>query len=124
MPSDSELSRNGELPSGSRHVVGVDLGGTTLRVALADPTGRIVHRWHVSTVQIREPEQVIALMVEDIEADGALESVLGGDGIRSSQRGLKAWTATSKTCTRHKSSIAPLRATHSRRCSWIVPHSP
>lgn len=40
-------------------VIGVDLGGTNLRLALADTSGMILTRWSSSTVGLREPEMVI-----------------------------------------------------------------
>ena len=44
------------------YVVGVDLGGSTVRLALADLDGRIVARWTVSTRGNRTPEKVVALI--------------------------------------------------------------
>ena len=44
------------------YVVGVDLGGSTIRLALADLDGKIVARWAVSTRGNRTPEKVVALI--------------------------------------------------------------
>jgi glucokinase len=44
------------------YVVGVDLGGTNLRLALADMSGTILTRWSSSTVGLRGPEAVIHLI--------------------------------------------------------------
>src|SRR5215470_5397535 len=44
------------------YVVGVDLGGSTVRLALADLDGRIIARWTVSTRGNRTPEKVVALI--------------------------------------------------------------
>ena len=41
------------------YVVGVDVGGTNLRLALADLSGTILTRWSSSTVGLRGPEAVI-----------------------------------------------------------------
>jgi glucokinase len=42
-----------------RYVAGADLGGTNLRLALADLSGKILTRWSTSTVGLRGPEAVI-----------------------------------------------------------------
>ncbi|HEX3661214.1 MAG TPA: ROK family protein [Acidobacteriaceae bacterium] len=47
-------------------VVGVDVGGTNLRVALADTAGTILARWSTSTVGIRSPEKVIRLIHDGV----------------------------------------------------------
>src|SRR5215467_13020658 len=44
------------------YVCGVDLGGSTIRLALADLEGKIVARWTVSTRGNRTPKQVVALV--------------------------------------------------------------
>jgi glucokinase len=44
------------------YVAGVDLGGSTVRLALADLNGKIVARWTVSTRGNRTPEKVVALI--------------------------------------------------------------
>jgi glucokinase len=44
------------------HVLGVDLGGTSLRVALADMNGTVLGKWSASTRGASTPEQVVALI--------------------------------------------------------------
>jgi glucokinase len=44
------------------YVVGVDVGGTNLRLALADMSGTILAKWSSSTVALRGPEAVIQLV--------------------------------------------------------------
>jgi glucokinase len=50
------------------HVVGVDLGGTNLRLALADMSGTILARWSSSTAAMRGPEAVIQLVSRGVES--------------------------------------------------------
>jgi len=50
------------------YVVGVDLGGTNLRLALADMSGKILARWSSSTAAIRGPEAVIQLMSRGVKS--------------------------------------------------------
>jgi glucokinase len=49
-------------------VVGADIGGTNLRLALADMTGDVLAKWKVSTAGIRDPEVVVRLIHEGVEA--------------------------------------------------------
>lgn len=49
-------------------VVGVDIGGSNLRLALADLSGTIVGRWSRSTVDIREPRKIVQLICEGTDA--------------------------------------------------------
>ena len=44
------------------YVVGADIGGTSLRLALADMDGKVVAKWKVSTVGIRDPHVVVDLI--------------------------------------------------------------
>ena len=48
-------------------VAGVDLGGTNLRVALADMAGTILARWSSSTVGIRSPETILGLICDGVK---------------------------------------------------------
>ena len=41
------------------HVIGVDIGGSNLRIALADTKGNILGKWSASTRQSASPEMVI-----------------------------------------------------------------
>src|SRR5215468_3899362 len=49
------------------YVCGVDLGGSTIRLALADLEGKIVARWTVSTRGNRTPAKVVALIHSGLE---------------------------------------------------------
>jgi glucokinase len=49
------------------YVVGVDIGATNLRLALADLTGIIVARWSSSTAGIHGADAVIALICDGVE---------------------------------------------------------
>jgi glucokinase len=50
----------------SGYVAGIDIGGTNLRLALADMAGTVVARWSSSTVGVRDPHSIIALIREGI----------------------------------------------------------
>ena len=47
------------INASSGHVIGVDIGGSNLRVALADRKGTILGRWDASTKRTSSPEVVI-----------------------------------------------------------------
>jgi glucokinase len=49
------------------YVVGADIGGTSLRLALARMDGEVVGKWKVSTAGIRDPEVVVRLIHEGVE---------------------------------------------------------
>ena len=48
-------------------VVGVDIGGTNLRLALADMTGAVLGRWSTSSVGIHDPHEIVALIRAGVE---------------------------------------------------------
>jgi glucokinase len=50
------------------YVAGVDLGGSTIRLALADLNGSIVARWAVSTRGNRTPPKIVALIQSGLQA--------------------------------------------------------
>ena len=52
----------------SGYVVGVDIGGTNLRLALADATGKILARWSASTAGIRDAHIVVKLIATGVDA--------------------------------------------------------
>jgi glucokinase len=56
------VEENTRATTESSYVVGVDLGGTNMRLALADMSGTIVTRWSSSTVGLRGPEAVVQLV--------------------------------------------------------------
>lgn len=51
-----------------RFVIGVDIGATNLRLALADWSGAIVARWSAATIGIREPEAIVRLICAGVDA--------------------------------------------------------
>jgi glucokinase len=48
-------------------VVGVDIGGTNLRLALADLQGNVLGRWSASTIATSSPDQVILQIEQGID---------------------------------------------------------
>jgi glucokinase len=50
-----------------RYVAGVDIGGTNLRVALADTSGNSLDKWAVSTPANKGPEAVVNLICEGLD---------------------------------------------------------
>jgi glucokinase len=54
-------TQNGAIQNDG-YVVGVDIGGTNLRLALADMTGKIVAKWSSMTVGIQDVHRVIDLI--------------------------------------------------------------
>jgi glucokinase len=49
------------------YVAGIDIGGTNLRLALADMTGTIVAKWSCSTAGVRGADAVMALICDGVE---------------------------------------------------------
>jgi len=49
------------------YVVGADIGGTSLRLALAGMDGNVLAKWKVSTAGIRDPQVVVRLIHEGVE---------------------------------------------------------
>ena len=99
----SDLSTQQAKESCSRgYVVGVDIGGTNLRLALAGMTGNIVGRWSASTVGIREPHRIVQMIHEGV--DGLLKEnslthadlraiAAGAPGITDTDRGVVVATS-------------------------------
>jgi glucokinase len=52
----------------SRYVIGADIGGTNLRLALADRAGAILGRWGASTAGTVDATMVLRLMREGVDA--------------------------------------------------------
>jgi glucokinase len=63
--STPEVIQSKALQTG--YVVGADIGGTSLRLALAGMDGEILAKWKVSTAGIRDPEVVVRLIHEGVE---------------------------------------------------------
>lgn len=85
------------LSSKDEYVVGADIGGTNLRLALADTTGTIRARWSTSTVGIKSAAKVVELICEGIDAllqqtsipRSALSAIAAGaPGITDADRGI------------------------------------
>ena len=49
------------------YVIGADIGGTNLRLALADMSGKIMGTWSISTVGVREPLAVVKLIRQGVD---------------------------------------------------------
>lgn len=49
------------------YVIGVDIGGTNLRLALADRSGAIVAKWSSSTAGVRGADAVVALLCDGVD---------------------------------------------------------
>jgi glucokinase len=49
------------------YVVGADIGGTSLRLALAGMDGKVLAKWKVSTAGIRDPDVVVGLLEEGVD---------------------------------------------------------
>jgi glucokinase len=61
-------TQTGHAPTpDSGYVVGVDIGGTNLRLALADLSGAIVAKWSSSTAGVRGADAVVALICDGVE---------------------------------------------------------
>jgi len=95
------------LAKENRLVAGVDIGGSNLRVALADLHGNVLGRWNTSTKATSSPDMVIALIERGIECllsqsscsrRSLLSVAAGAPGVTNPQAGvvlatsyLKGW---------------------------------
>ncbi len=67
------LQQKPSRASGNSHeigtgcVVGADIGGTSLRLALAGMDGKVLAKWKVSTAGIRDPDVVVGLLQEGVD---------------------------------------------------------
>lgn len=84
------------------YVIGVDVGGTNLRLALADTLGNISARRMGSTVGMREPEKVIGLLIDGVKnvlsqvdaSSSALRSIaIGVPGVTDVENGVVVATS-------------------------------
>jgi glucokinase len=55
------------IPTGHGHVVGVDIGASNLRIALADMSGTVLGKWSASTAKTSSPAMVVELIREGIK---------------------------------------------------------
>jgi glucokinase len=53
--------------SDSGYVIGVDLGGSNLRIALADMAGSVLGRWSDVTVGVTDPYEIVSLICTGVE---------------------------------------------------------
>jgi glucokinase len=94
--SDSSGHATQQSPSRG-FVAGVDIGGTNLRLAMASITGTVVGRWSTSTVGIRNPDLIVHLICEGVDALLAEQSssrtnlraiAAGAPGITDAEKGI------------------------------------
>ena len=78
-------------------VVGVDIGGSNLRIALADARGKVIGKWSASTKATSSPQMVIAQIEQGIDV------LLGQCSV--SRRSLQALAAGAPGVTDSKSGI-------------------
>lgn len=85
------------ISAGSGHVIGVDIGGTNLRLALADMTGSVVEKWTTSTVAVSDAHSVVGLICAGVDAllqkaslpRGSLRALAAGaPGITDTDQGI------------------------------------
>jgi glucokinase len=78
-------------------VVGVDIGGSNLRIALADPRGKVIGKWNTSTKATSSAQMVIAQIEEGVDillgqASASRRSLLsiavGAPGVTDSKSGI------------------------------------
>ena len=55
------------INAGSGYVVGVDIGGSNLRVALADMKGTLLDKWSASTKRTSSPAMVIEQIRDGVD---------------------------------------------------------
>ncbi|MGA7410347.1 MAG: ROK family protein [Bryobacteraceae bacterium] len=68
--ADGQAHRLNEPPTsgGIGHVIGVDIGGTNLRLSLADMTGLVVRKWSGLTVAVSDADAVVGLICTGVDA--------------------------------------------------------
>src|ERR1700686_4384662 len=65
--SSGALSQDPLSVADSGYVIGVDLGGTNLRLALADMAGSVLGRWSDVTAGVTDPHAVVSLICTGVE---------------------------------------------------------
>jgi len=94
---DSLKEQNGLSAADSECVVGVDIGGTNLRLALADMNGNITARWFSSTTDSRTPDDIVELIRDGVTrlleqtstSSGALRAIaVGAPGMTNVDEGI------------------------------------
>jgi glucokinase len=83
--------------SPARYVIGADIGGTNLRLALANLTGELQATWSISTVGVNEPQAVVGLIRQGVESllreshlpqTSLCAIAVGAPGITNSEQGI------------------------------------
>jgi glucokinase len=95
--SSNALAQDPSSIPDSGYVVGVDLGATNLRLALADMAGSVVGRWSSRTVGVTNPNEIVSMICLGVDhlllQIGATHSVLraiaaGAPGITDVESGV------------------------------------
>jgi glucokinase len=103
-PYDLSNSRtnDGSNSNAGDCVAAVDIGGTNLRLAIADLQGNVLARWSASTVGLRDPQRIVDLICEGVARCLAESSLpksslraigAGVPGITDSEHGLVVATS-------------------------------
>lgn len=80
--STISVKQNPVATEDTGYVVGIDLGATNLRLALADMSGVVISKWGSSTVGVRDAGEVITLVKNGVES--LLEQVSAtGDAVKA-----------------------------------------
>ena len=66
--STISVKQNSTAMEDTGYVVGIDLGATNLRLALADTSGVVIAKWGSSTVGVRDADEVITLVKTGVES--------------------------------------------------------
>jgi glucokinase len=61
------IPHNAPVATGDGCLVGIDIGGTSLRVALATVTGSILAKWTASTAGLQDPQAIVALIRSGVD---------------------------------------------------------
>jgi glucokinase len=111
-----ERSSNGKSKAGRRHtalrinagyghVLGVDIGGSNLRIALADMNGKVLGKWSASTKKTSSPDMVIGqirkgvknlLEHASVSRHSLLAVAVGAPGITDGDAGVVVTTSNLK----------------------------
>jgi predicted NBD/HSP70 family sugar kinase len=90
-------SNSGGTPKNQGLVAGVDIGGSNLRIALADARGKVIGKWSASTKATSSPEMVIAQIEQGVDvllrqSPAPLRSLrsvaVGAPGVTDSKSGI------------------------------------
>lgn len=85
------------IPTTDHYVLGIDIGGTNLRLALADTNAKILHTWAHDLRRTPEPASVVSLIKEGADAllrqaglshSSLIACAAGAPGITDTDRGI------------------------------------